>query len=266
MAEPGSSACPVPGTGHSDVTSDLTPPPGRRAAEPPSGPSVIAIDGPSASGKSSTAQAVADALGYVHLDSGSLYRGVTLVAIRDAGVSPDRHLDPRAILHAAERDGLELRATPAGYGVYLDGKPADAAIRTPEVTRTVSAISALPQVRDWVNERLRRIAGSGRSVVVDGRDIGTVVFPEAGLKVFLTASARTRAERRLLQRGEPLDSARLERETAMLTARDSADSQRTIAPLSMAADAIALDSTDLSFGEQVQRIVEEARRRGSGVA
>ena len=148
-----------------------------------------------------------------------------------------------------------------GYSVYLDDKPADAAIRTPEVTRMVSAVSALPEVRDWVNERLRRIARSGRSVVVDGRDIGTVVFPDADLKIFLTASARTRARRRLLQRGDSLDSKALERETAMLAARDEADSHRAVAPLTMAPDAIALDTTGLSFEEQVARIVGLVRGR-----
>ncbi len=222
---------------------------------------VIAIDGPAASGKSSTAQAVADALGLVHLDSGSLYRGVTLIAIQDLGAAPGTALDPAAILHAAEQHRLALVDDGRGYSVYLDDKQADAAIRTPEVTRMVSAVSALPEVRDWVNERLRRIARSGRSVVVDGRDIGTVVFPDAELKIFLTASARTRARRRLLQRGDSLDSAALERETAMLAARDEADSHRAVAPLTMAPDAIALDTTGLSFEEQVARIVGLVRGR-----
>jgi cytidylate kinase len=232
----------------------------RQAAEPPSRRVIIALDGPSASGKSSTAQAVADVLGFVHLDSGSLYRGVTLVALRYEGTAPGKPLDAKSILRTAERQGLELRETGNGYEVYLDGKPAESAIRTPEVTGMVSAVSALPEVRDWVNEHLRRIVRAGRSVVVDGRDIGTIVFPDADLKIFLTASARTRARRRLLQRGEPLDPASLERETAMLATRDQADSERPVAPLSMAPDAIALDSTALSFEEQVGRIVDLARR------
>jgi cytidylate kinase len=230
--------------------------PSRRAAA-----HVIAIDGPAASGKSSTAQAVADALGFSHLDSGALYRGVTLVAIRECGAVPGGPLSPNAILLAAESRGLALHSDGRGYSVYLGGEPVDAAIRTPEVTRLVSAVAALPEIREWVNERLRGLSRAGRSFVVDGRDIGTVVFPDATLKVFLTASARTRAERRLRQRGEQVDPAVLERETAALTARDEADSQRSVAPLQAAPDAIPLDGTDLTFAEQAERIATLARER-----
>jgi cytidylate kinase len=236
-----------------------------RAAGPASARAVvIAIDGPAASGKSSTAQAVADALGFAHLDSGALYRGVTLVAIRDLGAAPDGPLDANAILLAAERRGLALHFDGRGYSVYLGGEPVDTAIRTPSVTRLVSAVSALPEVREWVNERLRALSRAGQSVVVDGRDIGTVVFPDATLKVYLTASARTRAERRLRQRGDAIDPAVLERETAALAARDKADSGRNVAPLRMAADAVPLDGTELSFEEQAAAIVELARERGVG--
>jgi len=223
---------------------------------------VIAIDGPSASGKSSTALAVARALGFAHLDSGALYRGVTLVAIRDCGARMSAALDSQAILRAAERRGLRLHYDGASFAVYLEGEPADAEIRTPEVTALVSAVSALPEVREWVNERLRALARAGLSLVVDGRDIGTVVFPDAALKVFLTASPRTRAGRRLAQRGEGAPPEVLERETAALAARDEADSRRPVAPLRMAEDAIPLDGTDLTFEEQVATIVKLARGCG----
>jgi cytidylate kinase len=223
---------------------------------------VIAIDGPAASGKSSTALAVARALGFAHLDSGALYRGVTLVAIRDCDAEPGGPLDSQAILRAAERRGLRLHYDGTTFAVYLEGEPADAEIRSPEVTALVSAVSALPEVREWVNERLRALARAGLSLVVDGRDIGTVVFPEADLKVFLTASPRTRAARRLTQRGLPAPPDQLERETSSLAARDEADSRRAVAPLRMAADAIPLDGTDLTFERQVDRIVELARSRG----
>jgi cytidylate kinase len=222
---------------------------------------VIAIDGPAASGKSSTAQAVADALGFAHLDSGALYRGVTLVAIGQGGVTPGSPFDANAILRAAERRGLALHFDGRGYGVYLDGEPADAKIRTPAITDLVSAVSALPEVREWVNERLRGLARAGQSVVVDGRDIGTVVFPDATLKVYLTASAATRAERRLRQRGDVVDPGVLARETAALTARDQADSRRLVAPLRVAPDAVSLDGTELGFADQVARIVALARTR-----
>lgn len=220
---------------------------------------VIAIDGPAASGKSSTALAVAKALGFVHLDSGALYRGVTLVAIRDCGAANGGALDPQAIMRAAERRGLQLLYDGTSFAVYLEGAPANQEIRTPEVTGLVSAVSAIPEIREWVNERLRALARAGMSLVVDGRDIGTVVFPDADLKVFLTASPRTRAARRLSQRGLAAPPDQLEKETAVLSARDEADSSRAVAPLKMAADAIPLDGTELSFDEQVDQIVGLAR-------
>lgn len=222
---------------------------------------VIAIDGPAASGKSSTADAVARALGFIHLDSGALYRGVTLVAIRHCAAVPGGPLDANALLRAAELRGLALHFDGEGYAVYLNGEPADAPIRTPEVTALVSAVSALPEVREWVNERLRGLPRAGQSVVVDGRDIGTIVFPDAGLKIFLTASPRTRAARRLAQRGQADDAALVERETAALAARDAADSSRAVAPLRRAEDAVPLDGTALSFEQQVEQIVALARSR-----
>jgi CMP/dCMP kinase len=225
---------------------------------------VIAIDGPAASGKSSTALAVARALGFAHLDSGALYRGVTLVAIRECGAVPGGSFDSQTILWAAERRGLSLHFDGTSFAVYLDGEPVDADIRTAEVTALVSPVAALPDVREWVNERLRMLARAGLSLVVDGRDIGTVVFPDADLKVFLTASPRTRAARRLVQRGMAAPPEQLERETAALGVRDEADSRRAVAPLRMAEDAVPLDGTDLTFDQQVARIVALARERGVG--
>ena len=224
---------------------------------------VIAIDGPAASGKSTTARAVAKELGFAHLDSGALYRGVTLVALEECGApirSPEQ-VNASRVLRSAERRGLMLQFDGEGYGAYLNGEPADAAIRTAEVTAAVSAVSALPLVREWVNGRLRSLARAGQALVVDGRDIGTVVFPDAKLKCYLTASARTRAERRLAQRDEPIDPERLRQETALLEARDAADSARAVAPLRMAEDAVPIDGTGLRFEEQVALIVALARER-----
>ncbi len=226
---------------------------------------VIAIDGPSASGKSTTARAVAEALGFAHLDSGSLYRGVTLVGIREVARRDRTKEDPltvvgaEAILRAAEDRGLMLQPDGAGFTAYLEGEPVDAVIRGPEVTATVSAVSAVPVIREWINTRLRAMVRAGRDVVVDGRDIGTVVFPDAELKIFLTATPEARAGRRINQRGSPVDVDRLEAEAAALTARDVADSSRTVAPLRAAPDAIPLDTTALTFPEQVRFIVELAR-------
>ena len=185
-------------------------------------PDIIAIDGPAASGKSSTATAVASALGYAHLDSGALYRGVTLVAIRKCGARSGAPLDARAILRAAEASRLELRFDGATFGVMLEGVSVEGPIRGVEVTALVSPVSALPPVRTWVTDRLRALGTGGRPLVVDGRDIGTVVFPEARLKIFLTASPGTRATRRLMQRGEGATSSRVAAEAALLAARDAA--------------------------------------------
>ena len=226
---------------------------------------VIAIDGPSASGKSSTARAVAEVLGFAHLDSGALYRGVTLVALRETarrgrpGEDPLTVLDPETILRAAEDRGLMLQPDGAGFAAYLEGEPVDAAIRAPDVTARVSAVSAVPVIREWVNTRLRAMVRAGRQVVVDGRDIGTVVFPDADLKIFLTATPEARAGRRVNQRGLKVDPERLEAEAEALAARDHADSTRPVAPLRSADDAIRLDTTTMRFSEQVKAIVELAR-------
>lgn len=226
---------------------------------------VVAIDGPAASGKSSTARAVAEALRFAHLDSGSLYRGVTLVGIREvarrgrSGDDPLEIVGAEAILRSAEDRGLMLQPDGAGFAAYLEGEPVDAEIRGAEVTARVSAVSAVPVVREWINSRLRAMVRAGRDVVVDGRDIGTVVFPDAELKIFLTASPEARAGRRLTQRGGAVDAGGVEAETAALAARDAADSTRAVAPLVAAPDAVPLDTTAMTFSDQVRFIVELAR-------
>jgi CMP/dCMP kinase len=226
---------------------------------------VIAIDGPSASGKSSTARAVAEVLGFAHLDSGSLYRGVTLVALREAGRKglDQQHLlnslTAETILRASEDRGLMLQPDGAGFAAYLGGEPVDQQIRSADVTSAVSSISAVPVIREWINARLRALVRAGQDVVVDGRDIGTVVFPDADLKIFLTASAEARAGRRISQRGIPVQPDGLDAEAAALAARDHADSTRAVAPLKPAEDAVHLDTTTMDFSEQVRFIVELAR-------
>lgn len=223
---------------------------------------VIAIDGPSASGKSSTARAVAEALGFAHLDSGALYRGVTLVALREATVraaADPLALEAEVILRAAEDRGLMLHPDGDGFAAYLEGEPVDAALRGADVTRHVSAVSAMPVVREWVNTHLRQLVRAGRDVVVDGRDIGTVVFPDADLKIFLTAAPATRAGRRLSQRGQRAIAEELDRETALLARRDRADSTRAVAPLRRAEDAVDLDTTGMSFEDGVAWILRRAK-------
>lgn len=216
---------------------------------------VIAIDGPSASGKSSTATAVARAIGALHLDSGALYRALTAIA-RDL---PDR--TGEAVVRVAEARDLELREVAGELVPFLDGRDAEPMLRTPEVTALVSEVSALAVVRDWVNARLRSAVQSDRVVVLDGRDIGTVVFPRAPVKIFLTATPEARARRRLLQRGQDPDPGQVAREAARLAERDRLDSTRNIAPLAPAPDAVLLDTTRLGFDEQIGQIVRVIRER-----
>ena len=235
---------------------------------------VIAIDGPAASGKSSTARAVARRLGWAHLDSGALYRAITLAALDNLGEkageggTAGEGWSAQRIVGLA--DGLPVRLVLVGdvFRPEVAGVDVEKAIRSERVTRRVSEVAAIPEVRHWVNVQqrdaaLRHHAGVA-GVVVDGRDIGTVVFPDAPLKVFLTASPEERARRRLAQRGGRVDPSELQREAAALAARDQADSTRAVAPLRAAADAVVLDTTRLSLDDQVARVVALARDRLPG--
>ena len=218
---------------------------------------IVAIDGPAGSGKSSTAKAVAAALGYRHLDSGAFYRAVTRAAL-DAGIPPERWES----LTRAEIDALGIGAAPEGkgYRISIAGRDASEAIRAPEVNALVSRMAAVPAVRDWLMGALRS-AGERGGLVADGRDIGTVVFPDAELKVFLVCAPEERARRRLREQGVPaIDDAEVRRETERLTGRDAADSTRAVAPLARADDAVLLDTTALAFDEQVQAILRLAER------
>jgi len=232
---------------------------------------VIAIDGPAASGKSSTAAAVARALGWAHLDSGALYRAITLAVLDNIGEGEtDRETrkgkretwSPQRIVALAEDLPVRLVLVGDQFRPEVAGVDVEDAIRSPRVTARVSEIAAIPEVRHWVNVQQREAVGTHpQGVVVDGRDIGTVVFPDAPLKVFLTASPDERARRRLAQRGDAIDPAELRRESDALGARDRADSTRRVAPLRSAADAVLLDTTRLSMEEQVARVVALARQR-----
>ncbi|OLA99557.1 MAG: cytidylate kinase [Gemmatimonadetes bacterium 13_2_20CM_1_69_27] len=231
-------------------------------------PRVIAIDGPAASGKSSTAAAVARRLGWAHLDSGALYRAVTLAVLDnlgDEGRGTGDGWSAQLIVALAEDLPVRLVLVGDAFRPTVAGVDVEETIRSERVTRHVSAIAAIREVRNWVNVQQREaVAGVPRGVVVDGRDIGTVVFPDAPVKVFLTASPEERARRRLAQRGSRIDPAELAREAQALAARDHADSTRPVAPLRAAADAVRLDTTDLSLDEQADRVVALARERLPG--
>ncbi len=229
---------------------------------------VVAIDGPAASGKSSTAQAVARALGWAHLDSGALYRALTLAALDNIGEErrgKEEGWSGQRIVALAEELPVRLVLSRDGYIPEVAGVDVEIAIRGERVTARVSAVAAIPEVRAWANAQQRRAAAEHPvGVVVDGRDIGTVVFPDAPVKVFLTATPDERARRRITQRGEAMDERRLERESQALAARDTADSNRPVAPLKPASDAVILDTTHLTLDEQVRRIVALARVRWPG--
>ena len=208
--------------------------------------SIIAIDGPAASGKSSTAQMVAEKLDYLHVDSGSLYRAATAAILR-AQPNPGEWTE-RSVLDAAR--GVELRAARTSFYPVLDNRAIEEEIRGADVTRNVSRVAQMPRVREWVNAKVRDAAASS-NVVVDGRDMGTVVFPEADLKIFLVADSRERAARRLRQRGTPTSEKLLDDEMLRIIERDARDARQTVP----AADAAIIDTTSLTQREQVERIV-----------
>lgn len=229
---------------------------------------VIAIDGPAASGKSSTAGAVARRLGWAHLDSGALYRALTLAALDhhgEQGARSGSSWSAQRIIALAEDLPVRLVLVSDVFRAEVAGVDVEEAIRSERVTQRVSEVAAIPEVRHWVNVQQRDAAlRHPAGVVVDGRDIGTVVFPDAPLKVFLTASPEERARRRLAQRGGRVDPNELRREAEALAARDEADSTRAVAPLRAAADAVVLDTTRLSLDDQVARVVALARDRLPG--
>jgi 3-phosphoshikimate 1-carboxyvinyltransferase len=214
-------------------------------------PLVIAIDGPAASGKSSTAQWVAQLLNVHHVDSGAFYRAITLLAL-GTGVAPEQWT-PEAVLALAHR--ITWRLTERSVLPLIDGTVQDEAMRDAPVTRQVSRVAQMVAVRHWVNEQVRA-AGAATDVVVDGRDIGTAVFPTAALKVFLVADPWERARRRLIQRlGRRPNDAEIAEETEALVARDALDAAQS-AP---ARDAITIDTTTVTQEEQVERIVALAK-------
>lgn len=213
---------------------------------------MVAIDGPAGAGKSTIARAVAERAGYTYIDTGAMYRAVALRAMRE-GLGVDADAD--AIGELAGRLRFEFRDVDGGQHLLVDGEDVERAIRTPEVGNLSSPVSAIPQVREHLVAAQRRMA-ERRPVVMEGRDIGTVVFPDALLKVFLTASAEERARRRYLQRIEQGEQADYEQILADQRARDRRDSTRAVAPLRRADDAVEIDSDPLTIEQVVDRVME----------
>jgi cytidylate kinase len=213
----------------------------------------ITLDGPSGTGKSSVARAVAARLGAAYLDTGAMYRAAT-VAVLDAGVDPE---DAEAVAAVVATARIEVGTSAGVEVVRVDGVDVADRIRSPEVTRTVSPVSAVPAVRRQLVEQQRALVEAAEAVVVEGRDIGTVVLPEATLKVYLTADPAVRAERRAGQLGltDPAEVADLAED---LRRRDEYDSGREDSPLRPARDAVIVDSTDLDRAAVIDRVVSLA--------
>lgn len=219
---------------------------------------IVAIDGPSGTGKSSTSKAVAAKLGLSYLDTGAQYRAITWWMLSN-GIDVD---DAAAVADASGKPVILSGTDPSHPTITVDGVDASGPIRTQEVTSAVSAVSAVPEVRSRITELQRSIAASAPlGIVVEGRDIGTTVLPDADLKIFLTASAEARAARRA---GE-LKGADVAATREALVRRDAADSSRKTSPLAKADDAVEVDTTDLTLQQVVECVVTLVDERRAGV-
>ncbi|MDD6720407.1 (d)CMP kinase [uncultured Lactobacillus sp.] len=218
----------------------------------------VAIDGPASAGKSTVAKIVANKLSFVYIDTGAMYRACTLIA-RDHDLE---YGNEKGILAAIDEDGIKLEPGEKGQKVIVAGKDVSLEIRTPEITAHVSEVSALPGVRAKMVDLQRQLAGS-TNVIMDGRDIGTTVLPKADVKIFLVASARSRAERRMLDWQEKGIEAKqsLEEIEADISKRDYLDSHREISPLKKADDAIEIDSTHMTIDQVVDAILTEIKKK-----
>ena len=218
---------------------------------------IVAVDGPSGAGKSSVCRIVAQRRGMMLLDTGAIYRCVALSALR-YGLALDDEAKVGARARAIE---VRFEAHPEGQRVYLDGEDVSEAIRTPAASQGASKVAALPQVRDALLA-LQRQLGRSTDSVVEGRDIGTVVFPDAELKVYYTASTEARAKRRMAQLAEGGTELSYEQVVAEIEARDERDRGRAVAPLRQAEDAVVLDTSALDFEQScaaLEALIEEAR-------
>lgn len=217
---------------------------------------IIAIDGPSGAGKSTLSKLLAQQLNYVHLDTGAMYRCVAYAAM-EQGIDP---ADQKRLGALAQQLKIEFVHTPTGDRVLLDGVDVSTAIRTPEVSLLTSRVSAAPQVREALVALQRRLGKAG-GVVLEGRDIGTVVFPQAQVKFFLSATAAERGQRRYAELVAKGVTVSLSQTISDVVARDLADSEREHAPLLQADDAVVIDSTNLNINEVLAAMVEVVRLR-----
>jgi cytidylate kinase len=217
---------------------------------------IITLDGPAGSGKSTVARELARALGYAYLDTGAMYRAVTLAVLR-------KKIDctnASRVIETLPDLTIDIRYDGGIQKTVLNGEDVSEAIRTPDVSRNVSAIAAIPEVRQHLVAQQQRMGRDG-GYVVDGRDAGTVIFPNAAMKFFLTASVKERARRRQLELAAQQTSLTLEQMIDEIERRDRLDSSRDVSPLRKAPDAIEIDNTSLTVNDQVEWIVERFRER-----
>lgn len=215
---------------------------------------IIAIDGPAGSGKSTTAKLLAEKLGYLYIDTGAMYRAVTLYAIRNGIIGNEKK-----ITELAEKLNIELKFENGKTQVFVDGNDVSEEIRSLEVNQNVSPVSKIEGVRKVLVQKQKEMGRNG-GVVMEGRDITTVVFPNADVKVFLTATIDERARRRALefaQKGQQVD---LDKVKQNISERDKIDSSREVSPLTKSDDAIEIDTSNLSIEQQVSLILEEVKK------
>ena len=216
---------------------------------------IIAIDGYSSTGKSTTAKAVAKALGYVYIDTGAMYRAVTYLAL-EKGYASTSGIEVKSLMKVLRKSEIKFVYNPElGFSeIYLDGKNIENEIRGIELANWVSEVAKQSEVRTYLVD-LQRKMGKDKGIVMDGRDIGTTVFPEAELKIFMTASEKVRAARRYRELQAKGDNASFEEVLANIQHRDHIDTTRKESPLRKADDAIVIDNTNLTIEEQVEKIL-----------
>lgn len=226
---------------------------------------IVAVDGYSSSGKSTMAKALARAVGYRYIDSGAMYRAVTLYALRHGMINAKGDVDTSLVTASLDRVSIDFMITPEGQHTMLNGEDVEREIRSMQVSEHVSPIAAIPAVRHAL-VRLQQQFGRERGIVMDGRDIGTTVFPDAELKIFVNASAETRAQRRFQELVAKGSAVNYEEVLANVVHRDHIDETREESPLRKAADAVMLDNSTMTEDEQnrwmLDRFNEVVARRG----
>lgn len=219
----------------------------------------VAIDGPSGAGKSTIARTAAKKLGFIYVDTGALYRTIGLYVLRQGFDA----LNADEVINLLKNINIELKYVNDNQCVYLNGEDVSEQIRTPEISVFASRVSVIPKVREFLLDMQRNIA-KNNNVIMDGRDIGTVILPNAQVKIFLTASAQKRAERRYKELCEKGIQTSLEEVLKDMIQRDEKDSSRPIAPLKKADDAVLLDTSDLTLSQSIDAIIDIITNKKTG--